>query len=134
MRTLDAKTLLLDRVEFATMQTDPSVLREAILERAVKAGKILAAHRDHYRERYQRDQPGTVHLLASLAAGVKPSDARTLREMERRQDAELLASARNFFPELRRRANAALPPVLPVASAHSDLLSGPAPFPAGLEV
>lgn len=69
----------------------------------------------------------------------------------------------NAFPELRRRASAALPPVQPVASAHRagwysrrngqpvkkdvapsrapwwqgykfDLPTGPAPFPAGLEV
>ena len=120
MRTLDDKTLLLDRAEFAAMQTamqtDPTVLRETILERAVKAGKILAANRDHYRSRYNRDRAGTVQLLASLAPGVKPSDARTLREMERRQDDELLASARNAFPELRgRQAGGDEPPVRPAA-------------------
>jgi len=143
MRTINESTILLDPAEFAAMQTDPAVARETILENAVQAGKILAAHRDHYRERYQRDRAGTVALLASLAPGVKPSDARTLREAEERNGDELLASARAAFPELRRRANAALPPVLPVVSAHralrwpadqSDLLSGPAPFPAGLEV
>lgn len=143
MRTLNDKTLLLNPAEFAAMQTDPAVARETILENAVQAGKITAASRDHYRSRYQRDRAGTVQLLASLAPGVKPSDARTLREMERRQDDELLASARNAFPELRRRASAARPPVLPVASAHravrwppdqSGLLSGSAPFPAGLNV
>jgi hypothetical protein len=181
MRTLDDKTLLLDRAEFAAMQaamqTDPTVLRETILERAVKAGKILAAQRDHYRSRYQRDRAGTVQLLASLAPGVKPSDARTLREMERQQGDELLASARAAFPELRgRQADAAQPPVRPAAPrtrragwyrrvngapvvkdvgrsrvsawqnyvppdrgdprphAMDGLPTGPAPFPAGLNV
>jgi hypothetical protein len=120
MRTLDDKTILLDRAELAAMQTDPNVLRETILERAVATGKILAAQRDHYRERYNRDRAGTVRLLASLAPGVKPSDARSLREFERQQGDELLASARAAFPELRRRqANRALHPRgRPVLPAH----------------
>jgi hypothetical protein len=166
MRTLDAKTLLLNPVEFAAMQTDPTVARETILENAVQAGKIPAASRDAYRSRYQRDRAGTVQLLASLAPGVKPSDARTLREMERQQGDELLASARAAFPELRgRQADAAQPPVRPAAprtrragwyrrmngapvkknpasvfsspfvdKKSNKLSSGPAPFPAGLNV
>lgn len=76
-------------------------------------------------------------LDQTLAAG------KVLVDAERQQADELLASARNAFPELRRRASAARPPVLSVASAHravrrppdqSGLLSGPAPFPAGLNV
>jgi hypothetical protein len=47
------------------MQTDPTVLRETILERAVAAGKIPAAHRDDYRQRYDRDRAGKVRLLAA---------------------------------------------------------------------
>ena len=96
-------------------------------------------------------------LDRTLAAGQK------LVDFERQQDDELLASARAAFPELTRRANTAQPPVSPVASVHragwyrrtngqpvvkdagrshtpfwptdrSDLPTGPAPFPAGLEV
>jgi hypothetical protein len=175
MRTLNDQTLLMNAAEMAVMQTDPTVLRETILERAVATGKIPAAHRDHYRERYDRDRAGTVALLASLAPGVRPSDARRLQQMERRHGDELLASARSAFPELRRRASAPPPPVQPVASTHragwyrrtngspivkdagrslapwwqnyappkrgepgqhfvDGLESGPAPFPAGLNV
>jgi hypothetical protein len=43
---------------------------------------------------------------------------KTLHEFERRQEDDLLAAARAAFPELRRRSNAALPPVVPVGSTH----------------
>src|SRR5688572_11510083 len=118
MRTLNDKTLLLDRAEMAVMQTNPTVLRETILERAVVSGKILAAHRDHYRERYNRDRTGTVALLASLEPGVTPTEAETLHDFERQHDDEMPASARSVFPELRRRASGGRPPVRPVASTH----------------
>jgi hypothetical protein len=177
MRTLDDKTILLDQDELAVMRVNPRVLRETVLEHAVQAGKIPAARRDAYRQQYMRDRLGTVRLLASLAPGVKPSDARTLQEVERQQDDELLATARAAFPELRRRqAAGATPPVRPAAprtrragwyrrvngapvvkdagrsraplwqnytppdrgepAAHfvDTMESGPAPFPAGLNV
>jgi hypothetical protein len=163
MRTINESTIWLDPAEHAIMCTEASVLRETILERAVQAGKIPAARRDAYRQQYKRDRLGTVRLLASLAPGVKPSDARRLREAEERNGDDLLASARAAFPELRRRATRSDPPVVPVASTHRagwysrrngmpvvkdvapsrtpwwltysfDLPTGPAPFPDGLDV
>jgi len=76
-------------------------------------------------------------LERTLATGQK------LVEFERQQDSELLASARAAFPELRRQARGGESPVSrPVASAQkaswpadpSGLLTGPAPFPDGLNV
>lgn len=126
MQTLNDTAILLDRAEMAVVQTDPTVLRETILERAVASGKILAAHRDHYRERYKRDRTGTVALLASLAPGVTPAQAKTLHEFERRQEDDLLVAARGAFPELAarerramrgRRTTRPLPPVRSVSPA-----------------
>jgi hypothetical protein len=164
MRTLNDKTILLNRAEMAVMQTDPTVLRETILERAVARGKILAAHRNHYRQRYNRDRVGTVALLASLSPGITPAQSKTLHDFERQHDDEMLASARAAFPELRRQAGGAPPPVRPVASTHRagwyrrtngspvvkdagrslapwwqnydppERPTGPTPFPAGLNV
>jgi hypothetical protein len=177
MRTINESTIWLDRAELAVIRVDPSVLRETMLERAVQTGKIPATRRDAYRQQYKRDPLGTVRLLASLSPGPKPSDAKILHEFERRQDHELLASARAAFPELRRRhdGGATLPlrpaaprtrragwyrrtngaPVVKDAGRSraplwqnyvppergdppqhfvTDLESGPAPFPAGLNV
>lgn len=163
MRTINESTIWLDPAELAAMRMEPGVLRETILERAVQTGKIPAARRDAYRQQYKRDRLGTVRLLASLAPGVTPAQSRRIVEVAREADKELLASARNAFPELRRRATRSHPPVVPVASTHRagwysrrngmpvvkdvapsrapwwltysfDLPTGPAPFPDGLEV
>jgi hypothetical protein len=103
MRTLDDGTILLNAAEREVMRMEPDVLREAILERAVASGKIQSRDRDRYRERYSRDQPGTVALIASLAPGVSPAQAEQLSEMAQLVGEDLLAFARAAFPELRRR-------------------------------
>jgi hypothetical protein len=120
MRTLNDKTIWLDQNELAVLRTDANVLRETVIERAVASGRIPATSRDRYRERYQRDQRGTVHLLAGLAPGVTPARTQRLADFERRQDDDLLAAARAAFPELRgRRASGGESPVRPVSPAHA---------------
>lgn len=87
----------------------PDAMCETILDRAVQAGKIPTARREHYREMYKRDQPGTVRLLASLAPGINSRQLQQLVASQRDHDEEVLAAARNSFPELQRRSRSAAP-------------------------
>jgi hypothetical protein len=125
-----AETIWLEQEQLEVMRMSPDVVRETVLERAVATGKIPPERRDYYREQYQRDQPGTVHLLASLAPGVKPSDAKKLANAERQQDEDVLTAARNVFPELRRRTRSLPPPVASATVAGEGEGSTAAPLPS----
>jgi hypothetical protein len=90
-------------------------VRETVLDNAVRASKIRPEHREHYREQYKRDQPGTIRLLASLARDVSEATARYLAQEQPGLAARGLANvggedamldaARRLFPEIRRRRN-----------------------------
>lgn len=167
--------------ELAATSKDPAAVREAILARAVQAGKITAGSLELFRQQYERDRTGTVALLAAFAPGFAHS-AFARAAMAEQAEAELLAGARAAFPELERhgrkssRGSSAPPsrahlPTTGVGSKDSQAVSppairagwyrrengqpvrkgiqrsrsplwptvladptGPAPFPAGLEV
>jgi hypothetical protein len=76
-------------------------MRETILDRAVQVGKIPTGRRDHYRTLYDRDQPGTVRLIASLAPGVPLEAAAALASITAEPP-----YPRELFPELARRPRA----------------------------
>lgn len=53
--------------------TDAEIIREHILDEAVKAAKFPASRKAHYRSLYDQDPKGTKATIASLAPGLPES-------------------------------------------------------------
>jgi hypothetical protein len=65
----------------SSYEKDKTLLRDAIIEQAILAGKFPPTRRDHYRALYDADPEGTRGLIARLASALPAADiAGTLGE------------------------------------------------------
>jgi Mu-like prophage I protein len=69
---LQARDRLASEVEETTRRRD----RDELIEEAIADGKFSPSRREHYRDRYDSDQEGTVALIGRLTPNTVPLEAR----------------------------------------------------------
>jgi hypothetical protein len=93
-RRLQDRDRMAGQIEAANLLRD----RNELVEEAIADGKIAPSRREHYRNRYDSDQEGTIKLLARLAKNTVPLEARGVDTSE--EEADSTSYPREWVPEL----------------------------------